>query len=112
MSHFAVIREAGPAWSAGGIFDQPGAAEHAAFMDALAAEGFVLFAGPLAGSEDGRVRALLVVDAGSDADIHHRLADDPWAPAQRLVTVSIERWNVLVGTERLAAEAAPRREPS
>jgi uncharacterized protein YciI len=105
MSHFAVTREAGPTWTVGGIFDQPGAAEHAAFMNALADEGFVLFAGPLAGSEDGRVRVLLIVNANSDADIHHRLANDPWVPTQQLVTVSIEQWKILVGAERLASAA-------
>ena len=51
MSYFAVIREAGPAWAAGGISEQPAVADHAAFMNALADEGFVLFAGPLAGTE-------------------------------------------------------------
>jgi hypothetical protein len=52
VSHFAVIREAGPGWKVGGI----------------------------TGSEHGRVRVLLIVDAESDAEIHHRLADDPWVP--------------------------------
>jgi uncharacterized protein len=83
--------------AAGGIFDQPAVDEHAAFMNALADEGFVLFAGPLAGSEHGRVRVLLIVDAESDAEIHHRLADDPWVPTGQLVTVSIEPWKLLVG---------------
>jgi hypothetical protein len=39
--------------------------EHAAFMNALTEEGFVLFGGPLAGTEDGRVRALLIANADS-----------------------------------------------
>ena len=47
-------------------------------MNALADEGFVLFAGPLAGTEHGRLRALLIVNADSEAEIHRRLADDPW----------------------------------
>ena len=102
MNLFTVIREAGPAWTAGGILDQPGAGEHAAFMNALADEGFVLFAGPLAGSEGDRVRALLIVDAESPAEIRHRLADDPWVRTRRLVTVDIERWKIFVGAERLA----------
>ena len=52
MSYFAVIREAGPSWTDGkGIIEQPGVSDHAAFMNALADEGFVLFGGPLAGSE-------------------------------------------------------------
>ena len=40
--------------------------DHAAFMSALADEGFVLFAGPLAGSEHDRIRVLLIADAGSE----------------------------------------------
>jgi hypothetical protein len=70
VSHFAVIREAGPGWKVGGI----------------------------TGSEHGRVRVLLIVDAESDAEIHHRLADDPWVPTRQLVTVSIEPWKLLVGS--------------
>jgi uncharacterized protein YciI len=104
MSHFAVTREAGPAWTDGkGTFEQPGVNDHAAFMNDLADQGFVLFAGPLAGSEHGRIRALVIVDAADEAEIHRRLADDPWTLAQRLVIVRIESWNLFVGAERLAA---------
>src|SRR6266567_9487234 len=54
VSLYAIIREAGPGWTSGkGAFGQPGASDHAAFMNTLAGEGFVLFAGPLAGSEHG-----------------------------------------------------------
>lgn len=53
MSYFAVTREAGPAWTDGGIGAQPAINDHAAFMNALADEGFILFAGPLAGTESG-----------------------------------------------------------
>jgi uncharacterized protein YciI len=98
MSLFAVTREAGPSWISGkGAFDQPEVSDHAAFMNALAAEGLVLFAGPLAGSEHDRIRVLLIADAESDADIHRRLADDPWERTQRVVTTSVEPWNLLVG---------------
>jgi uncharacterized protein YciI len=76
--------------------------EHATFMNALADEGFVLFGGPLAGSEGGRVRVLLIVEAKSEAEIRRRLADDPWARAEQLVTTRIEPWNVIVGAERAA----------
>ena len=48
MSLFAVNREAGPAWMDGtDAFDQPGANDHAAFMNGLAEEGLILAAGPL-----------------------------------------------------------------
>jgi uncharacterized protein YciI len=101
VSTFAVIREAGPGWRNGGIYEQPGVAEHATFMNALADSGFVLFAGPLAGTEHERVRVLLIVNAKDDDEIHRQLADDPWVPTDQLVTVKIEPWQILVGAERL-----------
>jgi uncharacterized protein YciI len=103
VSYFAVVREAGSAWAAGGILDQPAVQEHAAFMNALDDEAFVLFGGPLAGSEHGRVRVLLIVDADGEAEIHRRLADDPWAVTGQLRIVSIEPWKILAGAERLSA---------
>jgi uncharacterized protein YciI len=104
VSYFAVIREAGPAWTAGqGITEQPAVSDHAAFMTALADQGFVLFGGPLAGSEHGRVRVLLIVNAESEVEIHRRLADDPWLSTDQLLTVSIEPWKILVGAERLSS---------
>jgi uncharacterized protein YciI len=106
MSYFAVTRVAGPAWTDGGITEQPGFSDHAAFMNTLADESFVLFAGPLAGTEQGRLRALLIVNAESEAEIHRRLADDPWTLSQRLEITSIEPWNIFVGTERLTSALA------
>jgi uncharacterized protein YciI len=106
MSYFAVIREAGPGWGDGGIYEQPAVHEHAAFMNALAGSGFLLFAGPLAGTERGRVRVLLIVSAEDGDEIQSQLNDDPWVPTEQLVTVSIEPWQLLVGAERLPAAQA------
>lgn len=108
MSYYAVTRDAGPAWTDGkGAFEQPGASDHAAFMDTLAEEGLLLFAGPLAGSENERIRVLLIADAPSEADIHRRLAGDPWELTQRIVTTSVEPWNLFIGAQRLTrAQAA------
>jgi uncharacterized protein YciI len=104
MSYFVVIRDAGPAWTDGkGAFEQPGVDEHAAFMNTLGDEGIVVFAGPLAGSEHGRIRVLLIINAHSETVIHDHLGADPWAQAQRLVTTSIEPWNLFVGADRLSA---------
>ena len=94
MSYFAVIREAGPAWTDGGITEQPGTGDHAAFMNTLAEQGFVLFAGPLAGSELRRLRAMVIVDAEGEAEIHRRLAEDPWTRSEQLQITSIEPWNI------------------
>jgi uncharacterized protein YciI len=68
---------------------------HAVFMDALAAEGFVVLGGPLG---DGDVTFLLIVDAESENAITARLATDPWTPAQLLRTTRIERWQILLGS--------------
>ena len=108
MSLFAVTREAGPKWIDGkGAFDQPGVNDHAAFMNALADDGVVQLAGPLAGSEVGRIRALVVLDAASEADVYRRLAADPWTRTDRLITTSVEPWSLMVGAERLTAPSAP-----
>jgi uncharacterized protein len=102
MSYFVVIREAGPGWTDGKrTMEQPGVTEHSGFMNGLAEEGFVLFAGPLAGTEHGRLRALLIIDAESEAEIERRLAHDPWATAGRLQIASMESWTILVGAQRL-----------
>jgi uncharacterized protein YciI len=94
--YYAVIREQGADWDgARALREQSGWPEHAAFMDMLAEEGFVLLAGPL-GDGTPPHRALLVVDAGSEAAIHERLAADPWTP-RMLTTAMIARWEVLIG---------------
>jgi uncharacterized protein YciI len=70
-------------------------------MNSLSDEGFVLFAGPLAGSEHDRIRVLLIAEAANEADINRRLADDPWVRTQRLRTTSVEAWTLLIGAECL-----------
>ena len=108
MSLFAVHREAGPAWLEGrGAFDQPGVNEHAAFMNGLADEGFVVCAGPLAGSENHNIRVLLIADANTENEIVLRLAADPWELAGRIATTQIEPWIILAGA---LATASPEDE--
>jgi uncharacterized protein YciI len=101
VSLYVVTREAGPGWTDGGIYEQPAVNDHAAFLNALANQGFLLFGGPLADSENGRVRALLIVDAEGEADIRRRLAGDPWVPTEQILTTSIEPWKILVSAQRL-----------
>jgi uncharacterized protein YciI len=106
VSTFAVTREAGPGWTDGGIYQQPAVDEHGAFMNRLADRGFVLFAGPLAGTEKGRVRVLPIVNAQDEDEIHRQLADDPWVKTEQLITVRIEPWQILVGATRLPSAPA------
>jgi uncharacterized protein YciI len=106
MGYYAVTRVAGSAWTDGGIAAQSAIADHAAFMNSLADDGFVLFAGPLAGTEHRRLRALVIVTAASEEDVRDRLADDPWTVSQHLQIESVEPWNVFVGAERLTENTA------
>ena len=102
MNVYAVVREAGPGWADGGIAGQRDVSDHAAFMERLASDGMLLMAGPVAGTEGGRARILLVMAANSEAEIRARLADDPWTRAQRLAISTVEPWRLVVGARRLA----------
>lgn len=102
MTHFAVTREAGPAWLDGkGAFEQPGVNEHAAFMSVLAETGTVLFAGPLAGTETGRIRVLVMASGDSEAEVRERLGQDPWEQQRRIATTHVEPWTLFVGADRV-----------
>ena len=94
--YFAVIREQGPNWDASlAMREQDKWPEHVKFINGVADEGFLLLAGP---HGDGRpYRALLIVAAASEREVVTRLNDDPWTTARVLETISIDRWDVLVG---------------
>ena len=77
-------------------------AAHAAFMNALAAEGFVVLGGPL--GEGAEV--LLIVDAPTEDAVRTRLAADPWSLAGLLEIVHTEPWTILL--DREAATAGDR----
>jgi uncharacterized protein YciI len=73
--------------------EQDGWDEHAAFMDALAEEGFVVFGGPL-GQDDRRF--MFAVEAPSEQAIRARLAADPWEQTRQLATVDVQPWRILL----------------
>jgi uncharacterized protein len=90
--YFLVMEARGPAWDhARGRREQQGWDEHATFMDALAAEGRVILAGPI-GEGDGD-DVLLIVAMDSEAAIRARLADDPWMDTILTIT-SVRPWSV------------------
>ncbi len=97
MARFVVISEQGPAWDAARpMRQQPGWDAHARFMDALAEERFVVLGGPLRGGPQHR--AMLVVEAPDEATARRRLAADPWVRDGVLRTVSLEPWELLLGS--------------
>ena len=72
--------------------EQDGWDEHAAYMDRIFGEGFVLLVGPLEGGHD----VLWVVEAQSEDEIRKRMAEDPWSPNGMLTPVRIERWDIVM----------------
>jgi hypothetical protein len=91
VANFVVTMEHGPRWDASrGIRAQDSFAEHAAFMDALVEDGFVILGGPL----DGGRAALLAVEAADEPQLRARLAADPWAPMHLLHVGSVQRWEL------------------
>lgn len=72
--------------------EQAGWDDHAAFMDGLVEEGFILLAGPLEGDRE----TLWIVEAESKEAIRQRMAQDPWAANGMLRPVRIEQWTVVL----------------
>lgn len=99
MKHlFVVVRSHGPAWDRIRPLDeQAGWRGHAEFMDVLEAEGVVVLAGPLEGTDD----AMLVMRAADEEEIRNRLSSDPWE-GHMLRSSRIARWTLRIGSEKLA----------
>lgn len=104
MPYFVLIceRSSGWDWSVP-MRRQPEWEAHAAFMDALESEGFILAGDPL-GDEDDAARVMHIVSARDGDAINTRMAEDPWTPMHMLSTVSIEPWTVPLGGFRTAAQ--------
>jgi hypothetical protein len=89
MFHVIVSRS-GPDWDRSKpLEEQSGWDDHAAFMDALVDDGFIVLGGPL----DDEYRVAHAVEADSPEAIRATLADDPWSESH-LVIESIEAWTI------------------
>jgi uncharacterized protein YciI len=95
-SLFAVIHEGGHARPA---HQQDAWDVHPAFVGALAESRFVVLGGWLADAPKTR----LVVDAHHEADARRPFEDDPYTAIELLAIASVERWEVLLGRDLLAA---------
>jgi uncharacterized protein YciI len=91
---FAVDRTRGPAWDAAKpMRAQHQWSEHAAFMDKLAADGFVVLGGPV-GQEDRDF--LFAVKATDEREIRSTLEQDPWSHSGMLELRTIRPWTILL----------------
>jgi uncharacterized protein YciI len=66
--------------------------EHADFMTALVAAGFVILGGPLGQGEE----VLLVIESSSADAVRARLGQDPWSEAGLLEVARVEPWTILL----------------
>jgi uncharacterized protein YciI len=92
-----VLARTGPDWDPSKpLEEQSGWDEHAAFMDGLVDDGFLVLGGPL---EDD-VRTVHAVEAESADAIRAVFARDPWSDSHLRVE-SIDEWTIrLDGRER------------
>lgn len=99
MATFAVTLAHGARWKAGqGPREQAVWAEHAAFMDALVDDGFIIIGGPLPGG------ALLAVECEDESAARRRLAADPWAQAGLLTVISVQPWPLWLDSRKAPAQ--------
>jgi hypothetical protein len=91
-----VLRQSGPDFDRSRpLEEQSGWAEHAAFMDGLVDDGFLVLGGPLGG--EGRVAH--AVEADSPQAVRERLAPDPWSETHLQVD-TIEPWTIRLDARR------------
>lgn len=85
-----LVRRSGPAYDhARPLEEQPGWEEHAAYMDALVADGSIVLGGPLGDEE----RVVHAVEAESEAAVRELLARDPWHETHLRVE-AVEPWTI------------------
>ena len=93
MTYYAVTQERGENWDTKlSMRQQEQWEEHAAFMDALVDDGFIVLGGPL---DDGE-KVLLIINAESKQAIEARLANDPWTPMGVRRIAKVEHWEILL----------------
>ena len=91
MAMFLVlVRRSGPEWDRSRPMEQQsGWPEHAAFMDGLVDDGFIVLGGPLGDEE----RVVHAVEADSADAVRATLARDPWSETH-LVVDSVDPWTI------------------
>ena len=79
-----------------GVREQPFWDEHAAFIDRLVDEGFILMGGPLLDENGLPHSALLIVNAENENEVKEKLTRDPWFERGILKLQSVTRWEIFV----------------
>src|SRR5438270_12568013 len=94
---FVAISSAGPNRDfSKGTREQPFWNEHAAFIDGLVDDGFILMGGPLV-DEGG---SLLIFNAEDENEVREKLKNDPWFERGILKQESIKRWQSFIDVRK------------
>jgi hypothetical protein len=95
---FSVTRSRASAWDP--ALPQEAQADwsgHAAFMNGLEGDGFVVVGGPL----EDTPYVMLAIRAADAAAVRARLAQDPWEVSRLLETTRIVGWNLALGQGKI-----------
>jgi uncharacterized protein YciI len=89
-AYLVTVHRSGPRWDPScPLEQQPGWPAHAAFMDGLVEDGFIVLGGPLADEH----RVVHAVEAESESAVRATFARDPWSETH-LQVASIEPWTL------------------
>ena len=72
--------------------EQPLWDQHAAFIDKLVDDGFILMGGPLV----DKGGSLLIFNADDENEVRKKLKDDPWSEHGILKLESVKRWQIFI----------------
>jgi len=98
---FLAISSAGPNHDRSkGTREQPFWDEHAAFIDRLVDDGFILMGGPLVDERAMPHGALLIVNAEDENEVRERLKNDPWFEKSILKLESVKRWQIFIDARK------------
>ena len=90
MMFLVILRRSGPEYDhSRPLEEQSGWLEHAAFMDGLVEDGFIVLGGPLA----DEYRVVYAVEAESEETVRATFARDPWSETHLRVD-TIEPWTL------------------
>jgi uncharacterized protein YciI len=98
---FVVVSSGGPGRDRSrGTREQPFWDEHAAFIDQLVDDGFILMGGPLVGQDGLPQGALLIVNAQDEDEVTQKLKHDPWFERGILKLESVKRWEIFIDVRK------------
>lgn len=91
---FFVLRTRGTNWDREkALEEQVDWDAHAAFMNGLAKEGFIVLGGPL----EGTPNVLLLAMAESEEEVRDRLSEDVWTSRDLLRVERVAPWSLKLG---------------